>query len=156
MSQALIDFFGLGVGVRAVEHHDLAAKLGLLQDAEKVFLRAAGFGEDEGLLLKSGPGVFLLCLGGGGETSPQGRQKDLALGIRGDGAGQGVKLAELGHFLPHVGDLLGRVLRSLGLAVAFFVRFPFVGQFVDFLPVVGQLFRRGVHLLGLGRRRFRA
>ena len=49
---ALVDLLGLGVGVRAVEEHHLAGELGLLQDAEEVFLRAAGLGEDHGLLLQ--------------------------------------------------------------------------------------------------------
>ncbi len=67
----------LRVVVRAVEEHDLAGELGLLQDAEQVFLRAAGLGEDEGLLLERGGSLFLLRLGGGGKATPQGGQAAL-------------------------------------------------------------------------------
>ena len=54
LEPALVDVLGRGVGVRAVEEHHLAGELGLLQDAEQVFLRAAGLGEDDGLLLQGG------------------------------------------------------------------------------------------------------
>ena len=38
----LIDLFGERVGVRAVEHHDLARELRVLEDAEQVVLRLPG------------------------------------------------------------------------------------------------------------------
>ena len=49
---ALVDRLRSRVVVRAVEEHDLARELGLLEEAEEVFLRAARLGEDDRLLLK--------------------------------------------------------------------------------------------------------
>ena len=49
---SLIDGLALRVCVGAVEEHDLAGELGLLQQTEEVFLSAPGLGEDDGLLLQ--------------------------------------------------------------------------------------------------------
>jgi hypothetical protein len=43
----------------------------LLQDTEEVFLRAAGFGKNEGLLLKRSGTLLLPCLSRGSEAAPQ-------------------------------------------------------------------------------------
>ena len=43
---ALVNRLGAWVGVRAVEHHDLAGKLGFLKNPKEILLRAARFGED--------------------------------------------------------------------------------------------------------------
>ncbi len=57
-----------------------------------------------------------------------------------------MELAELGHFLPHFGELLRREpSRAPAGVVPSLVLLPLVGQFVQFFPIVGQLFRRRVH-----------
>ena len=80
----------------------LACELGLLKDAEQVFLRAAGLREDDGLLLQRGA-LLLLGLRSGRKASPKRREEHLALGVLDDGLGEGMELAELRHFLPQFG-----------------------------------------------------
>ena len=68
-SQRLINFLRFRVGVGAVEENDFAGELGLLKNLIQVFLGAAGFGEDQGLLLKGRHALALLGLLGGGEAA---------------------------------------------------------------------------------------
>ena len=67
-----------------------------------------------------------------------------------------MEFAELGHFLSHVGNLFGRVVGLWLCLVVSLVRLPFVGEFVEFLPIIGQLLGRRVDGFGLLARRFRA
>ena len=153
---ALIDGLRGGVGVRAVEQHDLAGELGLLEEAEQVLLGAPGLGEDDRLLLKRGGSLAQLGLGGGGEAATQGGEQDFALRVLDDRLRQGVELTQLSHLLPQLGQLLGRERRTCRRGGVVVVLVPFVGQLVELLPVLGHLFRRGIHSHSGGRCRFEA
>ncbi len=145
LEPALVDRLRRRVGVRAVEEHDLARELGLLEHAEEILLRPPRLGEDHRLLLERGAALALLRLGRGREASPQRREQHLALGVLDDRPGQRVELAQLGHLLPQLGELLRRESRPLGWRGAVLVLFPLVGQLVQLFPVCRQLLRQRVY-----------
>ena len=86
---------GLGavVGVGAVEKDDAGTPRTIGEDAEQVALRAAGFGEDNGLLWGGRRHA-----GHAGKTDRQGLEQGFALGVGRDGRSERGEGFEVGDF----------------------------------------------------------
>ena len=92
------------------------------------------------------PPWLLLRLGGGREAAPQGGQQAPRpwSSWRWTWPGRGTRGAWPSPAASRRAARACSCGRS-GSPLVLFVRLPFVGQFVDLFPVVGQFFRRGVH-----------
>ncbi len=101
---AVIYLLRFSIGVRPVEENNFPGKLGLLKDAEEIVLSPARLGEDEGFLLQRGV-LVLLNLLRRSEAASKGSEKNLALGVLGDGDRKCMELSQSSHFLLHLPDL---------------------------------------------------